>query len=103
MIRLTVAFLALTLPAVAEDMPSNCADRSSVVGAISGNISEGSYAEQQAAIWIDPDSGAMMEIYANHATGTASVIRTLPGGPTCLVGAGVYFRAFDLASQGDPT
>jgi hypothetical protein len=61
------------------------------------------YGEVRQAIALSGDS-AVLEIFANAATGSWTITLTRAGGPTCMVAAGVAWQALAevLPPEGDP-
>lgn len=80
MIRLAFALMLAAAPAVAGN--EDCADRAQVAAALAVG-----YGELPRSIGLD-EAGNLMELFASPATGTWTLLRTAPGGLTCLVASG---------------
>lgn len=93
---LAVAALAasIALPAVAQQ---GCGPRDNVLDVLASR-----YGEARAAIMLDSDNN-VVEVFVSPATGTWTVLRTAPGGVTCIVtyGNGYESTADALPPAGD--
>lgn len=76
-----LALLALAWPARAQSMPAVCGDRATIVAALRGDHGETKAARGLAT------GGGLVELFTAE-TGTWTLLLTLPGGPTCLMGVG---------------
>jgi hypothetical protein len=98
--RALLPLLFVAMPAFAEELPANCAaDRAVFDGPMTGAVSDGGYGETKRAVWLDPETKTLMEIFSNPQTGTATILRSFPNGTVCIDGVGVMFQTF---GQGKP-
>lgn len=65
---------------------SNCADHATVVASLSDG-----YGENRQAMGLT-STNTVLEVFASTTTGTWTITLTTPGGPTCLVAAGIGFQ-----------
>ena len=88
--------LAAALPAAAQQQP-RCAPRAQVLDVI-----ESRYRESRRAIGLT-GSQTVMELYASEATGSWTLVVTLPSGLSCLVASGQGFEPEAPHPVGAPT
>lgn len=80
--------LALTLPTVAAAQSARqCGPRDAVVEQLENRFSESRQAMGLAA------NNAVVELYANPATGTWTITATMASGLTCLIASGEAYQA----------
>lgn len=88
-----VVVAAMPLQAQAAE-PSNCAPRKEVVSHLAAK-----FGEEPVAIGVS-DSGRLIEILADRAGGTFTVILTTPQGVSCIVLTGESWQARPLTVAG---
>jgi len=96
-------FLAAALAAVLQHAPaaaqnSNCGDRAAIVSQLSGK-----YGETRQNVGLNADN-SLVEIFASAATGTWTILVTMPTGVSCLVAAGQNWQVVEteVAPTGNP-
>ncbi len=83
-----LGLLAATTGALrAEPAGRNCAPRDSVVARLNQT-----YGESRQAIALAGEN-QVVEIFASKDTGTWTITVTTPGGPTCMIAAGLAYEA----------
>ncbi|MEO0486212.1 MAG: hypothetical protein AAF092_09900 [Pseudomonadota bacterium] len=94
LIALSVGVVALVLmstTARAQDVhraqASNCAAREAVIDRLASR-----YGESRQSVGVAANQ-SVVEVYANDATGSWSILVTLPNGTSCLVASGMSFEA----------
>ena len=94
----TLPLLAAALPAAAQQQ-ARCAPRAQVLDLIQSR-----HDETRRAIGLT-GSQTVMELYASEASGSWSILVTLPNGLSCLVAVGTGFEAdaAPAALRGAPT
>jgi hypothetical protein len=97
MIRLALILSILAAPALAQQKPL-CAERIKIIYPLANRAMEAPLLES-----ID-GAGAAIEWWGNLATGTWSILRTMPGGQTCMIMWGGDFKVvpFIPAETGEP-
>ncbi|WP_373356081.1 hypothetical protein [Pseudoroseicyclus sp. CXY001] len=85
--RLALAAAFLTLPLAGPALAANCAAHEDVVTRLAER-----YGESRQSIALGANN-AVVEVFASLETGTWTITMTRPGGPTCLVAAGVAYEA----------
>jgi hypothetical protein len=89
---LSLGFLGVIMAhQAAYSQQANCGQRSQVIERL-----ESKYGETRRSIGLAANNG-VVEIYASAASGTWTIIMTLPNGMTCLVAAGNAFEPVDEA------
>lgn len=76
---------ALPLPAAAQQQPA-CADRATIVERLQSR-----FGEVQTGSGLSATNG-VVEVFASEATGSWTIIVTLPSGQSCLIAAGEYWQ-----------
>jgi hypothetical protein len=98
-LALSLGFAGLILAAhAALAQGAQCAPRDTVTAALGGK-----YGETRRGIGL-AGQGAVMEVYAADATGTWTILMTLPNGMSCMIASGQGYEAIteDLPAAGDP-
>ena len=77
---------------------AQCAPRDTVTGTLAQK-----YGESRRGMGL-AGQGAVMEVYAADATGTWTILMTLPNGMSCMIASGQGYEAMmdALPAQGDP-
>lgn len=81
-----LAILAASAHQTLADGPMQCAKRDLVVAKLATG-----YGETRRSIGLTADN-SVMELFASDATGTWTIMKTLPNGMTCLVASGESFE-----------
>jgi len=84
---LALGIAAITSPAAAQNAQMVCGERVEIVNAL-----ESGHHEKKAAAGLS-GNGGLVELFTGEA-GTWTLLLTLPGGPTCLLGAGEAWEGF---------
>lgn len=79
----------------AQEPPPACGERAQL---LDGLASE-EWGETIDRRGLEGNGEAMVEITANLATGTWTILRTMPGGPTCIMAVG---KAWEALSEPEP-
>ncbi|NDU99957.1 hypothetical protein [Pseudoroseicyclus tamaricis] len=93
-LRLCAALGLAALPLAAPALAATCAPHEDVVLRLAER-----YGESRQSIALAHDN-AVVEVFASEETGTWTITMTRPGGPTCLVAAGVAYEALAEALPG---
>lgn len=94
---LSLGFVGVIL-ATGAGFAAPCGPRDLVIGQLSER-----WGENRRSVGIAAN-GQVMELYASAATGTWTIVVTLPDGRTCLIASGEGFEpvAEDLPAKGSP-
>lgn len=96
MIRAAAFLAALAAGQAAAQARQNCAPRDRVIAFLAERYGEGLQA-------MGLSGSAVMELYANRATGTWTLVATGPEGIACLVASGQAFEPHgEVAKMGVP-
>lgn len=89
--RIMISMAAVLLLAAAQPAQAQmvCGERVDIVKAL-----EDGHEEQRSAAGIS-GNGGLVELFTAN-TGTWTLLMTVPGGPTCLLGSGEAWEGFDL-------
>jgi hypothetical protein len=96
---LSLGFAGVVLAGhAAFSQTARCAPRDTVTGSLADT-----YGETRRGIDL-AGQGAVMEVYAADATGTWTILMTLPNGMSCMIASGQGYEAVtdDLPARGDP-
>jgi len=84
---------AMSSPAVAQSAQMVCGERVEIVNAL-----QAGHQEQKTAAGLS-GNGGLVELFTGNS-GTWTLLLTLPGGPTCLLGAGEAWEGW--SANGNP-
>lgn len=90
---LALILQVLVLPVLAQ---SNCGDHDQIIGSLGQRCGEALVGKGLHA------NGGLIELLVNSETGTWTILGTVPGGPTCLLGAGENWEIEAPKAEGDP-
>ena len=88
--------LAFLLPVGAFAQGAVCGDRAAIIEKLSKK-----YGEHRVGLGLSRENG-VVEIYTSEATGSWTILMSLPNGVTCLMAAGAAWEAEDPPTPGDP-
>jgi hypothetical protein len=91
---LALSAAAMTSPAAAQNAQMVCGERVEIVNAL-----ESGHHEKKAAAGLS-GNGGLVELFTGEA-GTWTLLLTLPGGPTCLLGAGEAWEGWSSKGNGE--
>ncbi len=91
-----LALIFFNSPAVAQG--SNCGDRQAIVDQLTNK-----YGESRQNVGLN-ENNSMVEIFASAATGTWTILVTMPTGMSCMVAAGQSWQVVEaeIVAPGNP-
>ncbi len=92
-----IAFAVLTATTAAAQTPAVCADRASIADRLRAK-----YGETVHGIGVT-DGQRVVEVWASDATGTWTIVVTLPDGSSCLIAAGEDWEAVEETAALGPS
>ena len=90
---LILSLIFLTTAGVAQ-AGQTCGDRTRIVDQLSSR-----FGEERISIGLGADH-SLIEVFGSSRTGTWTILRTLPDGPTCMVANGTSFETIAAMPQG---
>ncbi|SDY55084.1 hypothetical protein [Citreimonas salinaria] len=92
-----IAAFVVTLFATSAIAQSGCVPHADAM-----EVRAGTHSEERIGMGLSAN-GTLMEIWANHDTGTWTILRVLPSGIACIAELGSHFMLYEVTPGGAPT